>query len=266
MIGTDSATSVSSPGADRTVRIDQTAGRVRVLLPRETTVRVKAEVGLGNVTLLRPSRQSAASLDEDLRKKWVTDGVPLEGSPVEQSIVGSLNSLPYWYLQPVTAKSSEGVGKSVGYTLDRASAHVLTLDMSMGAGVVEIIDPYWTSDGWKPVVPTQLCTVGGGPAGVVESCDAFEITKRVALCINDNGYLVDCREDRPATIDNPRVPACRDFSGEYIDCSSVGIEPINAQLVSPTEPSAEGESPKPTIAMPDPSSTETTNVPGTTGD
>lgn len=244
---------------NHTVRITQTAGRVRIVLPPDVKVRVKAKVGLGNIDLMRPSRQSAVSSDEELRKKWASNGVPIEGSPVDRSILNALDTPMSWYLQSVSSKSAEGAGQSVGYTLERTASHELTLDVSMGAGRIEFIDPYWASDGWKPVVPTQLCTVGGGPSGVVKSCDDVEITKRVALCINDNGYLVDCREDRPATVDNPRVPACRDFFGDYIDCESVGIDPVNAQLVSPTESSVEGEAPPPTIAMPDASSPETSS-------
>ena len=82
--------------------------------------------------------------------------------------------------------------------------------------------------------------------------------RRVALCLNDSGYLVDCREDRPGTLDFPRMAACRGFDGEYRSCDELGIEPVGAELVSPPGPD---DPPEPTIAPVETSEPPTTAEP-----
>lgn len=107
---------------------------------------------------------------------------------------------------------------------------------------------------------------------MVKPCPDVPVEQRVALCINESNYLVDCREDREGTRDWPRVAACRGFLGEEVDCDAIGLDPVGAELIGPDrsgrdtegDEGAEPESPADTIAPPTTTATTTTTtVPST---
>lgn len=228
---------------DRTVHVRVDFGTLRVDLPRETTVVVTGHVGLGNkysYTYNRP----ATAMNTDIQKQWIKDGVPAAGSPIDPDLLTNQPGLGYsidsFGTRFGTLRTEDdfgGGGLAVGLDtmFDRGSEHILTLDVEVGVGAVELIEPFWSSDPWDPVEATQLCTNADGPAGTVMPCGDLAEALRVPLCINDNAYLVDCRMDRPATPDSPRIAACLDMLNEEVDCASLGIDPVGAQLIGPTE-------------------------------
>lgn len=214
---------------DRTVTVRQTAGSLRIVLPRATSTRVLLDVGTGWARVERPSA-STALYDTDIAADWVARGLPRDGDPLtatelDLAVSGFLGS---------NERSLDRDGAV--FTVDHDSDAQLTIDVELGVGDVRIIDPRWTDVPDRIATPVQLCTVGGGPRGVVEPCPDVPEAQRVALCINDLGNLVDCREDRPGTVDWPRVPACRAAGGDFRSCLDLGIEPIGAELVSPVDP------------------------------
>lgn len=235
---------------DRTVQLGVDFGTLTVHLPLDTTVIVEGRVGLGAVHTYRYSRAGAV-YDPSVEQRWMKDGVPDPGSAVERELLGNgSGSGPQLRSYERTGRvgGDTGFGREVDVVFDRGSTHVLTLQVDVGIGTVELFEPYWADDGWTPVEATQLCTVAGGARGVVEPCGDVAEDLRLPLCINDNGYLVDCTEDRPGTLDSPRTPACRDLNGSEVDCAELGIDATGAELISPipesstvTSPAIEGD-------------------------
>ncbi|HTO01958.1 MAG TPA: PspC domain-containing protein, partial [Microthrixaceae bacterium] len=220
--------------SDRYLRIDQTGGDLLVVLPTDVNVTVDVTLGIGEVRLTRPDRMNAVYSHPEVVRQWLKDGIPKPGDPVAGALYrkGSNGETIQMWGDPNVLTS--GVNKRISKTFDRGSEHTLQLEIHMGAGSIELSDPHWSGAPMSEVSePAQLCTVGGGPRGVVKKCSDVEAAKRVALCINDNDLLVDCREDRPATPDYPRVPACTDFFGDETDCALVEIKVVGAQLVTP---------------------------------
>ncbi len=232
--------------SDRYLRIDQTAGTLTVVLPAAVNVRLDTHLGVGDGSITRPSRDSAISMNEEVARKWLEDGVPGAGEAIDPSLFAAgsergAERIASWWGSSSTFIS--GVNTQDERLIDRGGAHTLELEIHMGAGSLRLIDPHWSRDAVPELkTPTQLCTVGGGPRGVVEPCGDVPENKRVALCINDNSYLVDCREDREATPDYPRIAACRGILGDEVDCREVNIDPIGAQLIT-AEQSADSDEP-----------------------
>lgn len=218
---------------DRTLRVGIDFGSLRVDLPLETTVVVKGRVGMGSSATYRHDR-SATAANTEVQKEWITNGVPAAGSTVEPSLFDENPQLMAWFynLEQAGESGNEGLGVTLDSTFDRGSEHVLTLDVDVGIGAVDLVEPIWGSDWWEPAEATQLCTIGNGSD---EPCGDLDETSRVALCINDAGYLVDCRTDRPGTQESPRIAACRDLLENQVDCSELGIDPVGATLIGPTE-------------------------------
>lgn len=154
----------------------------------------------------------------------------------------------FYVLRSEDDYGGDGVAVGLDTEFDRGSDHVLTLDIEVGVGTVELIEPFWSTDDWNPTDATQLCTSSDGPTGTVMPCGDVAAALRVPLCINDNGYLVDCRTDRPATPDSPRVAACLDMLGENVDCTELGIEAVGAKLVGPTEHVTKDDATDPDLA------------------
>ncbi|MGB3412006.1 MAG: PspC domain-containing protein [Microthrixaceae bacterium] len=223
--------------SNRYLRIDQTAGGLRVVLPADVNVKLDVRIGLGEGSISRPDRERAVSEVPDLGRKWLESGIPEQGDPVDGSLYHSNSPARsaafhnWWEHSP---NFSSGISTRHTRTVDQGGQYTLDLEIHMGVGAVQIIDPHWSEGSHRELTaPTQLCTVGGGERGVVKPCGDVPAAKRVALCINESLYLVDCREDRPATADYPRVPACRGFLGEEVDCAEIGVEPVGAQLTTP---------------------------------
>ncbi len=226
---------------DRTVRIRQTVGSLQIVLPRETTTRIRVHVGTGSASVERPSGRNAV-YDNQVTERWLVDGLPKDGTALTASELR--NALDgYW------GRIGRDVDRDGTLTFAHNSDHALTIDVDLGVGNLTVFDPRWADLPADLVPPTQLCTVGGGPRGVVEPCSDVAEASRVALCINEVGNLVDCREDRPGTVDWPRVAACRGADGEARPCVDVGIDPIGAELIVPGAPDAD---PSDTIAEPHP--------------
>ncbi|MGB6059180.1 MAG: PspC domain-containing protein [Microthrixaceae bacterium] len=230
--------------SDRFLRIDQTAGSLTVLLPEQVNTKLDVQIGVGTGSFSRPSRENAVSYDQELARIWFETGVPKAGDPVEASLYsGDLDDGfgPFENLWGPSNHFSSGVNTHHVRTIEQGGEHTLELEIHMGAGSVRLIDPHWSKEPMRELkAPSQLCTVGGGERGVVKACGDVPESKRVALCINDSLLLVDCREDRPATADYPRIPACTGFFGDELDCAELGIDPVGAQLVSPTPSSDDG--------------------------
>ena len=207
--------------SDRTVRITQVAGDMTVVLPTDVTTRVTVDVEVGTAQFERPS---IAFSMYSMGESWLRNGVPKEGDPVDASSEAGYPN------------NSRGWADHVAHVIDNGSDAVLTLDLRLGTGTMTIIDPHWTDTPGKIVTPAQLCTIAGGARGVVEPCSQVPEASRVALCLNDSGFAVDCREDRVGTYDYPRIAACRSFDGSYVDCQTLGLDPVGAQLISPDQP------------------------------
>lgn len=229
---------------DRTVGIRQTAGSLRLVLPRETTTRVIVHVGTGWAEVERPSVRTAL-YDREQTTRWVADGLPTSGTTLSASEYRRWTSSSWGQTTRRLARSG------AVFVADQGSDAELTLDVDLGVGDLTIVDPRWADVPSSIVTPEQLCTVGGGARGVVRPCSEVPDANRVALCINEAGYLVDCREDRPGTADFPRIAACQAADGSQLDCLVLGIEPVGAQLISPVDPDAVVDD---TIPPPDPSS------------
>ena len=241
---------------DRSLRIDHFAGRLEIGLPVATTTVIRVVNSYGEIRLARPSIGSIGWSDPDLARKWIDEGAPEPGSPLAEDVGADR----WWESLPTLGAESLGDGARTvrRRTFDNGSEHRLLVEVRMGVGQVELFDPHWADDARPLMRPVQLCTVGGGPRGVVQPCDEVPVEQRVALCINDNGFLVDCREDRSATPDHPRVAACRGFTGEYESCDSLHIDPVGAELVTPGGVDVDGDgvpdetAPEATIAPPGP--------------
>ncbi len=237
--------------SDRTVGIRQTVGTLRLILPRTTTTKVLVHVGTGSARVERPSAQNAL-YDPEQSQRWIDDGLPEEGTTLSSSDLRVAVD-NFW------GSTLRDIDRSGGVvTIDQGSDHTLVIDVDLGLGNLTILDPRWSDVPDRIFQPVQLCTVGGGARGVVEDCPDVPVDRRVALCLNDSGYLVDCREDRPGTLDFPRMAACRGFDGEYRSCDELGIEPVGAELVSPPGPD---DPPEPTIAPVETSEPPTTAEP-----
>lgn len=255
--------------SDRYLRIDQTAGTLEVILPLNVRVELKTHVGAGDGTISRLDRETALLNDPELARKWFETGAPKGGEPVDPALFGADSSWGggwdwWWSSTPF----GSGLDIRDERTINNGGEHTLQLDIDMGVGSVRIVDPHWSTRSMPELkAPTQLCAVGGGERGVVKPCGDIPEARRVALCINDNGYLVDCREDRPATPDYPRTPACSGYFGDEVPCADVDIKPVGAQLTTPETADDESDSPPDTIKMPDrpAPTTPTTTDPSTTG-
>lgn len=218
---------------DRTLRVRVDFGTLRVDLPLDTTVVIKGRIGMGGAQIYRYDRSSTAAYS-GIQKQWIADGVPAAGSPIDPSILDDHPDIAHWLdnLEPAGVNGREGLTVTVDRTFDRGSNHVLTLEIEMGIGEIELVDPVWGSEWWEPSEATQLCTIANGPIG---PCGDLDEELRFPLCINEIGYLVDCRTDRPGTQDSPRIAACRDMHDNEVDCAELGIDPIGAKLIGPTE-------------------------------
>jgi len=237
--------------SNRTIGIRQTAGTLRINLPRTTTTKVLVHVGTGDARVERPSARNAL-YDPAQSQRWIDNGLPESGETLSAAdLRRAING--YWGTTTRDVDRSGGV-----VSVDQGSDHTLVIDVELGLGSLTILDPRWSDVPDRVVQPVQLCTVGGGARGVVEDCPDVPVDRRVALCLNDSGFLVDCREDRPGTFDFPRVAACRGFDGEYRSCDELGIEPVGAELVSSPGPD---DPPEATIAPAETSEPPTTAEP-----
>jgi len=256
-------------GGDRHLRIDQFAGRLTIVLPTSVDVRLEVRTSLGRATLQRPSRGSTLWSDADLARRWATGTIPDPGDVVDAEVLDG----GYWRWSLMGGNGEQltsGLRDRATRRFRNGSEHTLHLEVRMGVGEVQVLDPHWADDGQRLLKPAQLCTVGGGPRGVVKPCSDVAVANRVALCMNENGYLVDCREDREGTPDWPRVAACRGFTGGEQPCAEVGIDPEGAELVGPDrsppdppEDGSDGSATTDTIAPPTPTSVVSPTVAST---
>jgi phage shock protein PspC (stress-responsive transcriptional regulator) len=240
--------------SNRTIGIRQTAGTLRINLPRTTTTKVLVHVGTGDARVERPSARNAL-YDPAQSQRWIDNGLPESGETLSAAdLRRAING--YWGTTTRDVDRSGGV-----VSVDQGSDHTLVIDVELGLGSLTILDPRWSDVPDRVVQPVQLCTVGGGARGVVEDCPDVPVDRRVALCLNDSGFLVDCREDRPGTFDFPRVAACRGFDGEYRSCDELGIEPVGAELISPVDPNSPPEATIAPVGSSDPSDPTGTSDP-----
>lgn len=225
---------------DREIRIEHFGGVLELGLPAGTTTEVELTTSYGESQLHRPSMPDAPWSDPELATRWTTDGVPEDGSPLDDDVAPAAR---WWSMLPTrTDVLTRGANPStLRRTFDNGSEHRLRIVVDLGVGRVDLYDPHWDQGGQPLRQPVQLCTEGGGPRGVVEPCGEVAVAQRVPLCINEAQYLVDCREDREGTPDWPRVAACRGFTGEYEACDQFGIEAAGVELVSPVQEGSAGE-------------------------
>ncbi len=255
--------------ADRHLRIDHFVGTLTIGLPTSVDVRLEVHTSLGRASVDQPLRSAAVWSEPDMARRWATGSIPEPGDPVD----GAVLSGDWWWNLGTAGEEvlADGLRDSGARTFRNGSDHQLFIEVHMGVGEVRIHDPHWSASDGKLLQPVQLCTVGGGPRGVVKPCPDVPVEQRVALCMNQNGYLVDCREDREGTPDWPRVAACRGFIGDEMACDELGIEPVGAELIGPDRSSPipaedqgeEPSSPLDTIAPPTTTATTTTTIPST---
>lgn len=218
-------------GSDREVRIEHFGGNLDLGLPVDTTTEVELTTSYGEVQVHRPSMPDAPWGDPDLAKRWTSEGVPEEGAALDDDVATSDR---WWSSLPTRSEVlvSGSVKSSLRRTFDNGSEHRLRVVVDLGVGRVDLYDPHWDQGSQPMRQPVQLCTEGGGPRGVVKPCGEVALAQRVPLCINEGGFLVDCREDREGTPDWPRVAACRGFTGDQQPCDQFGIEPAGVELVT----------------------------------
>ena len=63
------------------------------------------------------------------------------------------------------------------------------------------------------------------------------------------------------TVDNPRIAACSDTTGQWVPCDTVGVEPVGAELISPVDPTI-ASAPDPSVDPLEPDA-EANNDPAT---
>jgi len=213
--------------ADRTVDVRVTAGTLRIVLPRDTDVRGTVERKVGTIVVARPSGVSAI-YNRGLADRWLSDGMPAPGDALSNR---ELRLLRDWEIGAGASMTQPDRGR---FSTSGNDGPVLRLHVHMGVGDVTIVDPHWGELPAKLHPAEQLCTVGGGARGVVLPCSQVPEANRVALCINEADFLVDCREDRPGTPDWPRIAACRGIDGNQRPCIDLDIDPVGAPLISAT--------------------------------
>ncbi|MFN8051170.1 MAG: hypothetical protein U0Q22_07045 [Acidimicrobiales bacterium] len=243
--------------SNRTLSIEQTAGELRVVLPTRVTSRTVVTLGTGSATVERPSAR-ISMYDPQVGAAWIRSGIPKAGQPLTNTewSVSSENGIRHRLVRGRTLLVSH------------RGTPTLTLRIAMGVGNVRVIDPRWSDVPDSITTPTQLCTVAGGRRGTVAPCGSVPVESQVALCIDDDGGLRDCREIPDESSGGYRTAACRGFAGEQEPCDQVGIDPVGLDAIGqadatvPADPgSADPGSADPSTADPTVPTTVAPTVP-----
>lgn len=260
------------------VEVRQVAGRVTIILPTDRRSVVHLTVGTGDVSVERPSIESAVTQAPD------GDGVELASSLVEgaPATLAELRRLGMGeQITPllVTAAEDGRTADDGSYRFGSSTDDVddllgdttdLSVDVNLGVGHVTLVDPRWV--GTAPVLPapTQMCLRAGGATGEVLPCSSIAPDLRVPVCGSDLigtwTVVYDCRA---IASESPQV-ACSNQRWGYEPCSTLGIAvdpdftggtgpssatvpPIGAPFPTDTEPEPFGEPEPPDGTVPAPS-------------
>lgn len=247
---------------DRTLRIDQTVGSLEIVLPRDLATTVDVDLGTGVVSSQRPSARSAAYSVPELAERWSDDGPPAHGQSLRGREVDFFRDSRFG---SVERRLAEG-DRRIVVGPDRGPR--LRLLVRMDLGEVQLHDLRWADVPERVTPPARLCTVAGGPLGVVRPCADVDVAAQVPLCIDwSDGAsydTVDCRSVDPET--DSQVAACRGLTGDVEPCDAVGIVVEDPETVDPalgrgaTVPPLASSSTAPTTA-PTPTAAPTPSTP-----